>query len=44
MLECPAILVKSIKEANQAFTIRTNSQLLQVEKIILILSLGLLSL
>jgi hypothetical protein len=38
MLECPAILFQSIKEANQAFTIRTNSQLLLVEKIILILS------
>jgi hypothetical protein len=28
MLECPAILFKSIKEANQAFIIRTNNQTL----------------
>jgi hypothetical protein len=34
MLECPAILFQSIKEENQAFTIRTNNQLFQVEKII----------
>jgi hypothetical protein len=38
MLESPAILIQSIKEANQAFTIRTNIQSFQVEKIILILS------
>jgi hypothetical protein len=44
MLEWPAILFQSIKEANQAFTIRTNIQLLQVKKRILNFVLGLLSL
>jgi hypothetical protein len=34
----PAIQFQSSKEATQAFTIRTNIQLLQVDKIILILS------
>jgi hypothetical protein len=38
MLECPATLIQSIKEANQAFTIRTSIQLFEVQKIILILS------
>jgi hypothetical protein len=44
MLECPALLFESLKEANQAFTISTIIQFLQVEKIILIFVLGLLSL
>jgi hypothetical protein len=33
MLECPTILFQSIKEANQAFIIRTNIQTLQTKNI-----------
>jgi hypothetical protein len=43
MLRCPSILFQSIKEANQAFIIRTINQHF-LEKIILIFVLGLLSL
>jgi hypothetical protein len=45
MLECPAILFQSVKEANQAFITRTIIQSLEVKKIIFkFFVLGLLSL
>jgi hypothetical protein len=43
MLRCPSIIIHSIKEANQAFIIRTINQHFKIEKIVLNFVLDILS-